>query len=120
MILLDGAHNVAGMTSLKESLEEDFVYEKLILIIGILSDKNIKTILDIITPIADIIVVTKSKSSRAFDPLLLKKLIGRKDVIVKEKINSAIKYSNKIADKNDLICITGSLYTVGEAREYLL
>ncbi len=118
IILLDGAHNVAGITSLKITLKENFLYNKLILIIGILSDKNIQAILDIIIPAADIIIVTKSQTSRAFDPFLLKDMIGKKEVIVKEKINEAIKYAKTIAKHNDLICITGSLYTVGEARDY--
>jgi len=120
LILLDGAHNVAGMTSLKITLEEDFIYEKLILIFGILSDKNIQEILDIIVPIADTIVTTKSQNSRAFDPLKLKEMIGKKGVIIKDKIFDAIELAKKIAKKNDLICITGSLYTVGEARDYIV
>jgi len=120
LVLLDGAHNVAGITYLRNTLEEEFIYEKLILIIGILSDKNIKAILDIITPIADIIVVTKSQNIRAFEPLSLKKMIGKNDIIVKDRVFDAIKYAKKIAKYNDVICITGSLYTVGEARDYLV
>ncbi len=118
LILLDGAHNVTGMTSLKNTLEEDFVYEKLILIFGILSDKNIQAILDIIVPIADTFVATKSQSNRAFNPSRLKEMIVKKEVIVKDKISDAIEFAQRIAKKNDLICITGSLYTVGEARNY--
>jgi dihydrofolate synthase/folylpolyglutamate synthase len=120
MILLDGAHNVAGMNFLKTAIEENFVYENLIIIFGILKDKNIQDILDIITPIADIIIATKSQSIRAFDPLLFREMAGKKEVVVKEKIHDAIKYAKKIANHNDMICITGSLYTVGEARNYLL
>jgi len=119
IILLDGAHNAAGMISLKNSLEEDFHYEKLILIIGILSDKNVKAILDIITPGSDIIILTKPQTSRASDPFLLKEMICKKQVIVKDKIKVAIEYAKKIAKDKDIICITGSLYTVGEARDYL-
>jgi dihydrofolate synthase/folylpolyglutamate synthase len=117
MILLDGAHNVAGISSLKNTLEEDFVYEKLILVLGILSDKNIQEMLDIITPIADTIIVTKSHNKRACNPSKLKKMID-KEVIVKNKISGAVDYAKKVAKKQDLICITGSLFTVGEAREH--
>jgi dihydrofolate synthase/folylpolyglutamate synthase len=120
VILLDGAHNIAAMKYLRSTLEDDFSYEKLILIIGILSDKNIQEILDIITPIADLIVVTKSQISRAFDPRLLNEMVKNKEVIVKDRINEAIIYAKKIAKKSDIICVTGSLYTVGEARNYLL
>jgi dihydrofolate synthase/folylpolyglutamate synthase len=120
IILLDGAHNVAGMNFLKTAIEDNFVYEKLIIIFGILRDKNIQDILDIIAPIADIIIATKSQSLRAFDPLLLKEMADKKDVVVIDRIHDAIKYAKKIAKNNDMICITGSLYTVGEARDYLL
>jgi len=118
MILLDGAHNVAGMKSLKKTLDEDFVYERLILILGILSDKNIQEILDIITPIADEIIVTKSHNERACSPSKLKEMISKKEVVVKDEISDALNHAKKVAKKQDLICITGSLFTVGEAKDY--
>ena len=118
LILLDGAHNIAGIKSLRNTLEEDFVYERLILVIGILSDKAIKRMLDIIIPIADTIIVTKSHNKRACSPSKLKEFIGKKEVIIKNELFDAIDYAKKIAKKQDLICITGSLFTVGEARDY--
>jgi dihydrofolate synthase/folylpolyglutamate synthase len=120
VILLDGAHNIAGMKLLRSTLEDDFSYEKLILIIGILSDKNIKEMLDIISPIADIIIVTKSQISRAFEPKFLKEMVKNKEVVLKNRIDESIIYAKKIAKKEDIICVTGSIYTVGEARNYLL
>ncbi len=119
IILLDGAHNIAGMNSLKKTLENDFVYNRLILIIGILSDKDIQEMLDIITPFADIIVVTKSNNKRACNPSKLKVRIHGKKVVLKTDIPDAIDYVKKVAKKQDLICVTGSLFTVGEARDYL-
>lgn len=119
LILLDGAHNIAGITSLKNSLVEDFVYERLILVLGILSDKNIQEMLDIITLIADVIIVTKSYNKRACDPSDLKEMINKKEVVVKDKIIDALDYAKSVAKKQDLICITGSLFTVGEAKDYL-
>jgi dihydrofolate synthase/folylpolyglutamate synthase len=119
LILLDGAHNVAGMTSLKESIEEGLIYNGFILVIGILSDKNVKEILDSITPIADIIVATKSHNKRACDPSIIKDIIHDKDVIIIDDISKAVDYAKSIADIQDLICITGSLFTVGEARYHI-
>ena len=119
LILLDGAHNIAGINFLKIALENDFVYEKLILVFGILSDKSVKEILDIIIPIADTIIITKSTNPRASDPSKLKDMIKGKDVILKEKVSDAISYAKKIAKKQDLICVTGSLFTVGESKDYL-
>jgi len=122
-ILLDGAHNIAGMNILKETLNDDFEFDKLILVLGILSDKNIEEMLKIISPISDVIIVTKSKNDRASDPSDLKKLlekIGYKnDIFVKNEIADALDYAKSIAKKEDLICVTGSLFTVGEAKDTL-
>jgi dihydrofolate synthase/folylpolyglutamate synthase len=123
LILLDGAHNPDGMRTLRAALNEDFDYDKLILVLGILSDKDISSMLSIIVPVADIIVVTKSHNSRACEPSKIKEMIEKsgykKKVVVKNQIFDAIKYAESIAKKKDLICVTGSLFTVGEARDYL-
>ncbi|KYK22135.1 hypothetical protein AYK24_08460 [Thermoplasmatales archaeon SG8-52-4] len=118
IVILDGAHNIAAIEFLKKTLVDDFVYDKLILIIGILADKNVQEMLDLITPISDIIIVTKSQNKRACSPLKLKEMIDKKDVVIKNDISTAIEYANKVAAKKDLICITGSLFTVGEAKDY--
>jgi len=119
-ILLDGAHNIAGMKILKETLNDDFEFDKLILVLGILSDKNIEEMLKIISPISDVIVVTKSKNDRACSPIRLKEMIKKSNVVVKDSISEAVEYAKETAKKQDLICITGSLFTVGEARDILL
>jgi dihydrofolate synthase/folylpolyglutamate synthase len=124
LIILDGAHNIAGISSLKNTLEDDFVFNKLILVIGILSDKNVKEMLEIIALFADVVITTKSQNKRATEPNKLKdileKLNFKKQIIVKEKVDDAVKHALSIAEKDDLVCITGSLFTVGEARDYLL
>ena len=124
IVLLDGAHNPDGMKTLRTTLDEDFDYDKLILVLGILSDKDIPSMLSTIVPVADIIVVTKSHNSRACEPSKLKEMIEKsgykKKVIVKDQISAAVEYAESIANKKDLICVTGSLFTVGEAREYIL
>jgi len=120
-ILLDGAHNETGMKFLVDSLKKDFDYDKLIVVLGILSDKNIASMLSSIVPLADVLVATKSKNTRACDPSKLKEMIKKidntKEVIVKEQIPDAIAYAKSLTKKNDLICVTGSLFTVGEARD---
>jgi len=109
---------------LKKTVENDFVFNKLILVLGILSDKKVKEMLEIIIPIGDIIVTTKSQNKRAAEPSTLmeftEKLNFKNKVIVKNNVIDAIKYALSIAKKDDIICITGSLFTVGEARDYLI
>jgi dihydrofolate synthase/folylpolyglutamate synthase len=120
IILIDGAHNIAGMQMLKNTIKKDFVYDKLILVIGILSDKNVKEMVEIISPVADTIIVTKSSNIRAGDPKTLKEFFKPKIATVKNSISEAVKYAKKIAKKQDIIVITGSLFTVGEARDVLV
>ena len=121
--MLDGAHNPAGMQRLVDTLENDFDFSRLILVLSILADKDIKSMLEAIVPLADVIVATKSSNARACDPYKLRSLIEesgfKNGVIVKEKISDAVYYAKSIAKKDDLICVTGSLFTVGEARDYL-
>jgi len=123
-IILDGAHNPDGMAKLALTLKEDFSYKRLFLILAILRDKDINTMVSMITPVADVIIVTKSTNPRAYDPLLLHEKIAKfdetKEVVVKASIPEAIDYVKTIAKRKDLICISGSLFTVGEARRYLL
>lgn len=123
-ILLDGAHNISGISALKKTIKTDFTYDKIILIIGILSDKNIEEMLEIIIPLADTIITTKSDNKRAIEPIILKEKIKKinqiKNVTSINQIQKAIDYAKDLAKKDDLILISGSLFTVGNAREYLL
>jgi dihydrofolate synthase/folylpolyglutamate synthase len=77
-----------------------------------------------IVPISDVIIITKSGNPRAADPQQLKKIIEgfdiNKTVIVEDSIPCAIDHAKQLAKQKDLICVTGSLFTVGEARGYVL
>lgn len=119
-VILDGAHNQAGATVLKEYLEKELKYRNLILLIGIMKDKDIKSILHLLTPLADQIILTRPKIDRAASPLLLQEKIGNncKKVWIIEDLEDAIKKGISMMGKEDLLCITGSLYTVGEARAF--
>ena len=122
-ILLDGAHNPAGMNMLKKTLKEDFEYERLILVIGILEDKDIHSMLSAIIPHSDVVIATKSQNARACGSTALedkiKKIGYMKELYAKDFLSDAIDHGKKIAKKQDLICITGSLFTVGEAKDHL-
>jgi dihydrofolate synthase / folylpolyglutamate synthase len=124
LILLDGAHNPDGMMMLAKTLKEDFSYKRLLLIIGVLKDKDINQMLSTIVPLADVIIVTKSTNPRAYDPLLLKQKIEKidthKEVCVTASVPQAVDFAKSNVQRKDLICVSGSLFTVGEARRYLL
>jgi dihydrofolate synthase/folylpolyglutamate synthase len=119
-VILDGAHNPAGALVLKESLEKEFQYQHLILLIGIMKDKDIPSMLHLLAPLADHIILTRPQTNRAASPDLLKRLLGRngRKAEIIEDLNMAIEKGLSLIQGDDLFCITGSLYTVGEARAY--
>ena len=103
-------------------VKNDFTYDGLILVLGILEDKNIENMLSEIIPLSDTVIVTKSNSIRACNPNDLKEKIEKqgykKDVIVFDSIPESIQYVESIATLKDLVCVSGSLFTIGEARGY--
>jgi len=121
-VVLDGAHNPAGALVLRESLKKEFQYQHLILLIGVMKDKDIESILHLLAPLADHIILTKPNNDRAAPPVLLKKALGRDGnrAEIVEDIREAIEKGLSVTGQGDLLCITGSLYTVGEARAYFL
>jgi dihydrofolate synthase/folylpolyglutamate synthase len=119
-VILDGAHNPAGALVLKESLEKEFEYQHLILLIGIMKDKDIQSMLHLLAPLADHIILTQPHTDRATPPSLLKKALGQngEKAEIAEDLKEAIERGLSLTQEEDLLCITGSLYTVGEARAY--
>jgi dihydrofolate synthase / folylpolyglutamate synthase len=121
-VLLDGAHNPAGALVLKESLEKEFRYHHLILLVGIMKDKDIQSMLHLLAPLADHIILTQPHTDRATPPALLKRALDQngKKAEIAEDLKEAIERGLALTQKEDLLCITGSLYTVGEARAYFV
>lgn len=121
--LLDGAHNPAGVEALCLALKNEFSYTNLILVWGAMSDKDITTTLASIAPLADQILFTRPESERSAmpDDLLdcLPTELHHKAQSV-ESVENALQLAKKIASEDDLICIAGSLYLVGRARQILL
>jgi len=121
-LVLDGAHNPSGVKVVRDALKEIFSYHRLILVLAIFADKNYKKMIQILAPNADLIIATKAKNPRAASPQIIAKeaaqYIGQDKIVVTEDISQAINCALSNSKEDDLICITGSLYTVGEAKRY--
>ncbi|MFH1147809.1 MAG: folylpolyglutamate synthase/dihydrofolate synthase family protein [Pseudomonadota bacterium] len=119
--LLDGAHNPGGIKTLCRSLAKDYVFSRLILIWGGMADKDHYGMLKEIAPMAHTIVLTKPKYRRSADPADLAMQLGffHGAINLTSNIAEAISRAESLAEENDLICIAGSLYLIGEAREIL-
>ncbi|WP_287152482.1 folylpolyglutamate synthase/dihydrofolate synthase family protein [Candidatus Solincola tengchongensis] len=121
LVLLDGAHNPEGAFRLAQVIRNDLDYEKLVLVLGILEDKDMRRMLKILLPLADTVVFTQSREERAAPARRLARLareMGYEGVVV-EDIGEAVRFARTLASVSDMVCVTGSLYTVGEAREAL-
>jgi len=122
-ILLDGAHNPSAWKELRTTVYKYFNFNRLYLIIGVLEDKNIKRLINIMLPGAYKTLFCEPKINRAADKKTIKKYIVFSDnngLFWYDTTSEAIKIALKEADKSDLILVTGSLFIVGEIRELLL
>jgi dihydrofolate synthase/folylpolyglutamate synthase len=119
-IVLDGAHNPKASRATAANLRKLLDYDTLILILGVLEDKDITGILNEWIDIAEVFILTKPDSDRAAKPQSLAQFIpSDKQVVLKNSIDQALIYAQHLAQATDLICVTGSLYTVGEALALL-
>jgi dihydrofolate synthase / folylpolyglutamate synthase len=119
MILLDGAHNPQGAECLRDALKREFTYRRLHLVFGVMKDKDMRGILRRLLPIADTATFTRPRYERAADPEQLKELASAyiQEYYVVPEVASAIQKARMLAEPDDLICITGSLYFAGEVKE---
>ncbi len=121
IFIVDCAHNRASAEALAQCLREIFPQKKIILILAILKNKDVEGIGKALCPLGDTIIVTKVNSPRA---LALDKLSAQikkycySNPLIEKDISSAIAKATNLAEKEDIICITGSVYLAGEALNY--
>ena len=119
IFIIDGAHNEDGARSLSKALEKHFKGKKMILLIGMLKDKDIDSVLEILIDKFDKVITTTPDSDRAISCNELKEKIEKhvNDVTAIPKIEDAVKYALKNAKEDDVIISAGSLYMIGHVRQ---
>src|SRR5690606_12276583 len=97
-----------------------FPDKKVLFILGVLKDKEYKAMVEIVAPIASGFIAITPENARALSGKELAYFISSycKNVSFSDTIKEAISKSLKIATPNDIICAFGSLYYIGEVREY--
>lgn len=118
-LLVDGAHNPAGIAMLLRALERDFSYRRMILVFGVLRDKDYSAMLKKIKPEAYRMILTRPGSERAMPPLEMRERVLKDEdsVMVVEDPSEALREAFRLAGRKDLICVTGSLYLVGAIKK---
>ena len=129
-ILLDAAHNPHGMAATVAALEEEFSFSRLIVLVAMLADKDVRHVLELLEPIADALVVTRNSSSRAMPAQRLAEIaaeiFGEERVRVAATMPDAIEAAVELAEadlEGELsgvgVLVTGSVFTVADARKLL-
>jgi dihydrofolate synthase/folylpolyglutamate synthase len=130
-LLLDAAHNPAGVTALATALGEEFDFRRLIAVVAVLGDKDVRGMLDRLEPVVDAVVVTRNTSPRAMPVNELNALavdmFGEDRVRAVPNLPDAIELAVALAEE-DLelglggvgVLVTGSVVTVADARKLLV
>ncbi|HDY86509.1 MAG TPA: bifunctional folylpolyglutamate synthase/dihydrofolate synthase [bacterium] len=126
-IFLDGAHNPDAAASLADSIREIFPDKKIILVAGIMNDKDAGRILSPLVQTAETVILTRPEYERAASPDKLNNVI--KDIRATgttyspiaiestQTVAEAINLAKSRCGKNNIILVTGSFYTIGESKE---
>ena len=126
-ILLDAAHNPSGLRATLAALAEAFEFRRLVAVVGVMADKDVTGMLELLEPAVDELVVTQASVPRRLpaDDLAAEAvpLFGSERVSVEPRLDDAIETAVRLAEDtgDDLlsgsgVLITGSVVTVGEAR----
>ncbi|MFC1703663.1 bifunctional folylpolyglutamate synthase/dihydrofolate synthase [Candidatus Omnitrophota bacterium] len=119
-IVLDGAQNAASAEALRETLIRQFGNKKVILVLGVSSDKDIKGIAKALASSAKTIILTKANHPRAMSLEIMGKYFNPSLAHSTETVKDAMNKAQQLVGNDDVIAVTGSLFVVAEARELCL
>jgi dihydrofolate synthase/folylpolyglutamate synthase len=121
-ILFDGAHNPAGAIALREFLQE-FVHTPITFIFGAMRDKDLSEIAAQLFPLAHRLIFTQPDNPRAATPESLSRLVPPDlhavQVTLAPDVFEALQAARTQTPRDGIICITGSLYLIGEVQRLL-
>lgn len=118
-VVIDGAHNVYSMQKLGEALRKYFRYDRLVLILGFSSDKDVNGMVAEALKITGEIIVTASRSPRSLKPAALSEEFAKRGVKAQaaDTVAGALKLALETAKPADLICAAGSIFVIAEVME---
>lgn len=127
-VMVDAAHNMAGMEATVRALTESFTFDRLIGVVAMMADKDVSAMLDALEPVLTEVVVTRNSSPRSMDVAELAELargvFGTERVHEAQRLDDAIDIAVGLAEQSgDVggggVLITGSVVTSGDARTLL-
>jgi dihydrofolate synthase/folylpolyglutamate synthase len=118
-IILDGAHNPAGAETLVMTLREQFLPVKPVLIVGMLKDKNVQEMSNILSVLAEEILLVPVSSNRSATPEEIEAACLKANPLIKTARCGSLGEALERTSQHSFVVVTGSLYLVGEALEIL-
>jgi dihydrofolate synthase/folylpolyglutamate synthase len=118
-IMIDAAHNAASIQALIHAIGQNIPYDSMVVIFGCNSDKDVKGMLHKLQYGADKVVFTRSNSAKAMSPEDLADMYTEmcsKMCQTASSLGEALRLAKSAVSKEDLICITGSFYLIGQAK----
>ena len=121
-VVLDVAHNPDGLSALVASLSEAFAFERVVFVVGILQDKDHEGMIAELTRVPSAVLFTQPRFARSASTNELEAAAERLGCPATSiaDVATAVDAAMAEAGENDLVCVTGSHYVVGEARGHLL
>lgn len=118
LVIIDGAHNEAGAQALQETMAQYFAGKKILLVAGILADKEIDSIVKFLTKITDHIIVTEPDNPRKLAAEKLAEHVADFGAAAEavSDVEAAVHRAKELADGYDVILFAGSLYLIGDVR----
>lgn len=122
-VLVDAAHNPAGVEALVEAVRESFTFTRLVGLLAVLEDKDVEPMIQALEPVLDHVVVSRTTSPRAIRPQRLGELVaeyfGADRVTVVADLPDALDVAAGLADDGGVagaVLATGSVTTAAEVR----
>ena len=116
-IVLDVAHNPAGAWALRSTLSAAYEDRPVTMVFGVMRDKAVSEVTEILFPIAERVVLTQANNPRSATPVEIRQAASRVEVDIRQvaEVDSALTEARRIAGPGGLVVVTGSIYIVGEA-----
>lgn len=118
-VLLDGAHNIAGVEVLRAALWEHYSETPITLIMGMLGDKDWRTMCEILSPLAARILIVPVSSERTAAPLALAEVCRAVNPSADVQSSPSLEAALQTATRDTFVVIAGSLYLIGAALALL-
>ena len=120
-VVIDGAHNADGAAALAAALAETFPGKRILMVLGIMKDKDRAAMLARLAPLASVLCFTRPRTERASEPEDLLALVEPgldRPCIIEGTVEEALERALKESTHDDIICVAGSFYTAAEALSF--